>query len=195
MSLDLITLIIGAFFNLVVALLIIRGIYYPVTQNKNYVFSFVAFNTVIFFVLALLSNVELSIGIGFGLFAIFSILRYRTEEMPSREMTYLFTLIALPVMNSILIAMNEWPKVLFANFMVMAVLFILERSWGFRFLARHSVVYERIDLIVPTKRAEMIADLRQRTGLPVKQVEIGPIDFLRDVAQVTLLYDERDLVS
>jgi hypothetical protein len=195
MSLDLITLIIGAFFNLVVALLIIRGIYYPVTQNKNYVFSFVAFNTVIFFVLALLSNVELSIGIGFGLFAIFSILRYRTEEMPSREMTYLFTLIALPVMNSILIAMDEWPKVLFANFMVMAVLFILERSWGFRFLARHQVVYERIDLIVPSKRAEMIADLRQRTGLPVKQVEIGPIDFLRDVAQVTVLYDERDLKS
>jgi hypothetical protein len=195
MSTDLITLIIGAFFNLVVALLIVRGIYYPVTQNKNYVFSFLAFNTVIYFVLGLLNSVELSIGVGFGLFAIFSVLRYRTEEMPSREMTYLFTVIALPVMNSILISMNEWPKVLFANLMVVVVLFVLERGWGFRFLARHLVVYERIDLIVPAKRAEMIADLRQRTGLPVKQVEIGNIDLLRDVAQVTVFYDEKELNS
>lgn len=195
MTTDLLTLIIGAFFNLAVALLIVRGIYYPVTQNKNYVFSFIAFNTVIYFVLGLLNSVELSIGVGFGLFAIFSVLRYRTEEMPSREMTYLFTVIALPVMNSILISMNEWPKVLFANFMVVVVLFVLERGWGFRSLTRHLVVYERIDLIVPARRAEMIADLRQRTGLPVKHVEIGTIDLLRDVAQVSVFYDEKDLKS
>ena len=93
-------LLIGFAANLFVALIIVRFIYYPVKQNKNYVFTFLAFNTIIFFVMSLLTTIELSVGAGFGLFAIFSVLRYRTNPMPARDMTYLFILIGLPVINS-----------------------------------------------------------------------------------------------
>jgi Ca2+/Na+ antiporter len=91
---ELTNLILGAGLNLLVALLIVRFIYCPSTHNRSYVFTFPAFNTVIFFVLGLLTSVSLSVGVGFGLFAIFSVLRYRTEEIPIREMTYLFVIIA-----------------------------------------------------------------------------------------------------
>ena len=99
-----IELLIGFTVNFLIALFIVRFIYYPVKQNKNYVFTFIAFNTVIFFVMSLLSSIELSIGAGFGLFAIFSVLRYRTNPMPPRDMTYLFVLIGLPVINAGLLA-------------------------------------------------------------------------------------------
>ena len=104
MSNELLYFILGAGLNLLVALLVVRFVYYPATQDKTYVFTFLAFNTVIYFVLGLLTSANLSVGVGFGLFAIFSVLRYRTDEMPIREMTYLFILIALPVMNSVMIS-------------------------------------------------------------------------------------------
>ncbi len=88
-------------FNFVVALLIVRFIYYPSTHNKRYVFTFLAFNTIIYFVLSMMAKIEMGIGVGFGLFAIFSILRYRTDPIPIREMTYLFIIAALPLINSI----------------------------------------------------------------------------------------------
>lgn len=190
MTADLLTLAQGAALNLAVALLIVRGIYYPRTRNRNHVFAFLAFNTVIFFVLGLLTSVELSIGVGFGLFAIFSVLRYRTEETPIREMTYLFVLIALPVMNAVLMPTGALASLLFANGMVAAVLFVLERGWGFRYEASSRVVYERIELIQPERRAELLADLRQRTGLPVRRIDVGEINFLRDTAEITLYYDQ-----
>jgi multisubunit Na+/H+ antiporter MnhF subunit len=190
MSTELVNLALGAALNLAVALLIVRFIYYPTTQDKNFVFSFLAFNTVIYFVLGLLTSVELSIGVGFGLFAIFSVLRYRTDETPIREMTYLFVLIALPVMNSVLMPTGGFDKLLLANGAVLAVLFVLEREWGFHFEARKQLVYERIDLITPAKQEQLLADLRERTGLPVQRATIGRIDFLRDTAEVTVYYPQ-----
>ena len=170
MSTDLLTLAQGAALNLAVALLIVRGIYYPRTPNRNHIFAFLAFNTVIYFVLGLLTSVELSMGVGFGLFAIFSVLRYRTEETPIREMTYLFVLIALPVINAVLMPTGSLAPLLFANAMVVGVLFVLEQGWGFRFEGSSHVIYERIELIPPERRAELLADLRVRTGLPVTRV-------------------------
>ncbi|MFO7167604.1 MAG: DUF4956 domain-containing protein [Chloroflexota bacterium] len=190
MSTDLLTLAQGAALNLAVALVIVRGIYYPRTPNRNHIFAFLAFNTVIYFVLGLLTSVELSVGVGFGLFAIFSVLRYRTEETPIREMTYLFVLIALPVMNAVLIRTDSLPQLLFANGTVVAVLFVLEQGWGFRFQGTSRVIYERIELIQPERREELLADLRARTGLPVTRVEVGEINFLRDTAELTLFYDQ-----
>jgi Domain of unknown function (DUF4956) len=196
MSTDLLNLVMGAGLNLAVALVIVRFIYYPRTQDRNYVFSFLAFNTVIYFVLGLLTSVELSIGVGFGLFAIFSVLRYRTEETPIREMTYLFVLIALPVMNAVLMPSNaNLAQLLFANGAVVALLFVLERGWGFRFEASSRVIYERIELIRPERRAELLADLRARTGLPVRRVAVGRMDFLRDSAEITLYYDPAELTN
>ena len=189
MESDLQDYLIGAAFNIAVAIVIVRFIYYPWTQNRSYVFTFLAFNPTIFFVMGLLTSIELSVGVGFGLFAIFSVIRYRTEEMPIREMTYLFVIIALPVMNSILTTGDQMEKVLIANVTIVALLYILEREWGFTFELHKKVTYERIDLITPARREELLDDLRQRTGLEVHRAEVGRIDFLRDTAEVTMYYN------
>ncbi|MGW8370348.1 MAG: DUF4956 domain-containing protein, partial [Gammaproteobacteria bacterium] len=128
LSSDLTSYLLGAGLNLIVALLIVRFIYYPVTQDRQYVLTYVTFSTITYFVLGLLTSVDLSIGVGFGLFAIFSVLRYRTDEMPAREMTYLFVFIALAIMNSVLISNNDMAKMAASNLLVMAVLFVLEKG-------------------------------------------------------------------
>ena len=185
---DLTHFVLGAGLNLAVAVLIVRFIYYPVNQDKRYVFTFLAFNAIIYFVLSLLTSIELSVGVGFGLFAIFSVLRYRTEEVPIREMTYLFVVIALPVMNSALSANGDYAQVIIANGLMVALLYVLEREWGFRFEASQKITYDRIELIPPDQHALLLADLRARTGLPVERVEIGRIDFSRDTAEVRVFY-------
>lgn len=183
-------LFVGFAINLLVALVIVRFIYYPANQNKNYVFTYLAFNTIIYFVMSFLTSAELSLGVGFGLFAIFSVLRYRTSTMSTREMTYLFVVIALPVMNSVLMKGGDWIALLAVNAVVAAVLCVLEREWGFHYESSQSVRYDRIELITPDRRADLLADLRQRTGLPIKRVEIGRLNFLNDTAELRIFYDE-----
>jgi hypothetical protein len=178
----------GAALNLVIVLLIVRFIYYPVTQDKRYVLTFVTFSTITYFVLGLLTSVDLSIGVGFGLFAIFSVLRYRTDEMPPREMTYLFVSIALPIMNSVLMEDQAIVQLLASNAFVIVVLFVLERGWGFRFDESRSVIYDRIELIAPERRDELVADLKSRTGLAIKSVEVRRLDLLRDTAELRVTY-------
>ncbi len=187
--------ILGAAFNLVVALLIVRFIYYPVTQDKKYVFTFLAFNTIIYFVLGFLTSVDLSVGVGFGLFAIFSVLRYRTDEMSIREMTYLFIIIALAVMNSVLMSDSDFMKLLVANGAIILLLYVLEKEWGFHFEASKKITYEKIEFITPANWDHLLADLRQRTGLPVKRVEVGRLDFVRDTAEIKIYYDEPQAVA
>ena len=186
----LVSLFAGFAVNLLVALIIVRFIYYPANQNKNYVFTYLAFNTVIYFVMSFLTSAELSLGVGFGLFAIFSVLRYRTSTMSTREMTYLFVVIALPVMNSLVMRENEWAVLLAVNAVVVAVLFVLEREWGFHYESSQSIRYDRIDLIKLEQRALLLEDLRLRTGLPIKRVEIGRLNFLNDTAELRIFYDE-----
>lgn len=183
-------LLIGFIFNLAIAVFIVRFIYYPVKQSKNFVFTFIAFNTAVYFVMSVLTSVQLSVGVGFGLFGLFSLLRYRTSTMPAREMTYLFVVITLPVMNSILIGNEAWPALLLANGAVTGILFILERGWGFHYEASQRLAYERIELIKPEHYELMLDDLRDRTGLPVKRFEVERINFLRDTAEVKVYYDD-----
>jgi hypothetical protein len=183
-------LILGFLVNLVVAVLIIRFIYYPAKQNKNYVFTFLAFNTIIYFVMSTLATSTVGVGVGFGLFAIFSVLRYRTITMPTREMTYLFTVIGLPVVNSVLMQSNQWVTLLIANSAVVIVMFILEREWGFHYESTKTIRYERIDLVKPEQYPALLADLEQRTGLTIKRFEIGRFDFLQDSAELKIYYDE-----
>jgi hypothetical protein len=168
----------GAALNLLIALLIVRFIYYPATQERQYV------------VLGLLTSVDLSIGVGFGLFAIFSVLRYRADEMPAREMTYLFVFIALPIMNSVLVADREIVQLLFSNGLVIVVLFVLERGWGFGSGESKRIIYDRIELVQPARREELLADLRQRTGLNVTAVEVRRIDLLRDTAELQVTFSK-----
>ncbi len=190
MSTDLFYLLLGAGLNLLVAVLIVRFVYYPVTQDKIYVFTFLAFNTVIYFVMGLLTSAELSIGVGFGLFAIFSVLRYRTDEMPIREMTYLFIVIALPVMNSVLMSNTNITRLLIANGMIVALLYALEKEWGFHFSGSRIITYDRVDLITPANQGKLLADLRERTGLAVERVDVRKINFLNDTVDMTIYYDK-----
>lgn len=187
---DFSSLFLGFGVNLLVALVIVRFIYYPANPNKNYVFTYLAFDTIIFFVMSFLTSAELSLGVGFGLFAIFSVLRYRTSTMSTREMTYLFIVIALPVMNSVLMRSAEWGILLAVNAIVASVLFVLEHEWGFHYESSQSVRYDRIELIRPDQRGLLLEDLRQRTGLPIKRVEIGRLNFLNDTAELRVIYDE-----
>jgi len=187
---ELANFVLGAGFNLLVTLLIVRLIYYPLTHDKNYVFTFLAFNTSIYFVLGLLTNANLTMGVAFGLFAIFSILRYRTDTMPIREMTYLFIVIALPVMNSIMMSSSDFTRLLIANGAIVILLYVLEKEWGFHFEASKKVVYEKIELITPANRDRLLADLRERTGLAVRRAEVGRIDFMSNTAEVLIYYKE-----
>jgi len=175
--------------NLSIIFIIVRFIYYPRQHSKDYVFTFFAFNTIIFFVMGLLNDSEISLGAGFGLFAIFSILRYRTDAIPIREMTYLFIVTALPVINSVLLGTKAYPEFLVTNIAVIAVLYVLETGWGFNYETRRTIQYERIDLIRPDKWTELLADLEERTGLPIKRIEIGNFNFLRDSARITIYCD------
>lgn len=179
----------GFVLNLLSAFIIIRLVYYPRGRNNNYVFVFLAFNTVIYFIMGMFTSVELSIGTGFGLFALFSILRYRTETLPIREMTYLFVMAALPILNSVLFGLQQYNRMLVVNVLVILTLVVLDRAWGFRRgQLQMRVKYEKIELIRKDRKEEMITDLRQRTGLNVLDVEVVRINFLRDVADITITY-------
>ncbi len=180
----------GAALNLLIALFIARFIYYPATQERQYVLTFVTFSTITYFVLGLLTSVDLSIGVGFGLFAIFSVLRYRADEMPAREMTYLFVFIALPIMNSVLVPDRQFMQLALSNVLVIAVLFFLERGWGFGSEQSKRVIYDRIELVQPARREELLADLRQRTGLNVPAVDVRRIELVRDTAELQVTYSE-----
>ena len=186
---DLPALILGSMLNLAVAVAIIRWIYYPATQEKAYVFTFLAFNSIIYFVLSLLTSVEMSVGAGFGLFAIFSILRYRTDPIPIREMTYLFVLVALPVINSLANPLSNLAALLFVNATMVVVLWLLEKGWGFRYCESKKLTYDRIELIKPENREALLTDLRERTGLAITRVEVGNIDLLDDTATVYAYFD------
>ena len=190
---ELVSHLAGAGFNLAVAFLIVRLIYYPSTQDKQYVLTFISFSTITYFVLGLLTSVDLSIGVGFGLFAIFSILRYRTDTISAREMTYLFVLIAVAVMNSVLASDSDFTRMLVSNAIIITLLFVLENEWGFHFEASKSITYDNLDLVVPNRRERLIDDLRERTGLPIRHVNVGRMDFVRDTAEIVVFYDDRDL--
>ncbi|MDD1697514.1 MAG: DUF4956 domain-containing protein [Methanoregula sp.] len=139
--------------------------------------------------MGLFTSIELSIGTGFGLFALFSILRYRTETVPIREMTYLFVMAALPILNSVLWGTSQYGKVLIVDLLVIMTIWILDREWGFnRSQSQMDITYEKIDLVKKEKKEEMLADLRERTGLLVHDFEVLNINFLRDSADIRITY-------
>jgi hypothetical protein len=182
----------GFAFNFLLAFIVVRLIYYPRGKSNNYVFTFLAFNTVIYFIMGLFTSIELSIGAGFGLFALFSILRYRTETVPIREMTYLFVMAAMPILNSVLWDSSEYDKLLVMDLLIVLVIWILDREWGFyRDQYQMDVAYEKIELIKKERKEEMLTDLRLRTGLFVKDYEVVSIDFLKDVAEIRITYSTR----
>lgn len=185
----------GVIFNFSVAFLIVRLLYYPSSQNKQYILTFLAFSTLSYFVLGLLANAGLGVGVGFGLFAIFSILRYRTDTIATREMTYLFVLIALAVINSILISHYELAKILICNTLMVGILLVLEKEWGFSFEEMREITYDKIELATQGRREQLLADLKERTGLPIHRIVIGRSDFIRDTVELQVFYKKHNLVK
>ncbi|MEY2830223.1 MAG: hypothetical protein RIQ33_2081 [Bacteroidota bacterium] len=181
-------------FNFIVTFILVRLIYYPVNKRKEYLFTYFLFNTLIFIMCYMLASSKQSIGFAFGLFAVFSILRYRTEVVPIKEMAYFFICITLGVMNALATKKISYAELVFANALILIMTFVLD-GWIWRNLTNENVKeieYERIDLITPEKREEMLLDLKTRTGLAVHRIEIIKIDFLRDVARIKAYYLSKD---
>ena len=177
--------------NTLVTWCIIHFLYYPKSKRRDYYFTFMLISVSIFFLIFLLGGVKLKIGFALGLFAIFGIIRYRTESMPVREMTYLFVLIAVSVINALSISLS-YVELIITN--LVFILFI-RFGEGNRWLSHVScklVLYDRVDLILPERREELLQDLRQRTGLATVKVEIGAIDFLRDTTKLKIYYNDEN---
>lgn len=175
------------FVNLVVCFIIVRYFYYPKSHRKDFAVTFVLFSTSVFLLLFFMKSVGIDVSIGLGLFMIFGIMRYRTEMVPIREMTYLFLTIATAVINGSNL-MVSYAELLVANLLILAVLAVLEGIVMRGRTATRLVCYERIELIRPERRAELIADLEERLGHKVNSVDIGNVDFLRDVAFIKVHY-------
>lgn len=175
------------FINLVVCFIIVRYFYYPKSHRNDFAVTFVLFSTSVFLLLFFMKSVGIDVSIGLGLFMIFGIMRYRTEMVPIREMTYLFLTIATAVINGSNL-MVSYAELLAANLLILAVLAVLEGIVMRGRTATRLVCYERIELIRPERRAELIADLEERLGHKVNSVDIGNVDFLRDVAFIKVHY-------
>ena len=175
-------------FNLLVSWFIVRFCYYTKSQRKDYVLTFMLFSSAMFLLIFLMENVSVQIGLTLGLFAIFGVMRYRTETVPVREMTYLFVIIATSVINGL--ALNiSYAELFAANGLVLGLLWLLEGRLLLRHTSAKLVIYEKIDLIVPERRAELLADLEARLGLKIEKIEVGHVDFLRDVAFIKVYYE------
>jgi hypothetical protein len=178
--------------NLVVILILIRWLYYSSTRRKDYLFTYILISSVVFLLCYLLESVSLQIGFALGLFAIFGIIRYRTNPMPIKEMTYLFLVIGISVINA-LTAGTSLAEIIFANLAIILIAIGLEKMWLLKHVSSKAIVYEKIDLIVPEKYDELIADLRERTGITdIKKVEIGAINFLKDTCRMIIYYEDKN---
>lgn len=176
--------------NMIVIVSLVRYLYYSTTQRKDYLFTYLLISTVVFLLCFLLENVKLELGFAMGLFAIFGIIRYRTQQIPIREMTYLFLVIGISVINALSGNKVSISEILFTNVALFTITYVLEKVYFLRHESVKAILYERIELIKPDRYEDMKKDLEERTGLTINRVEIGKIDFLRDAARVNIYYYE-----
>ena len=174
-------------FNLLICWIIIQFFYYKKSRRKDYYFTFMLFGVTIFLLLYLLESIPMQIGFALGLFAIFGMIRYRTETVQIREMTYLFVIIGLSVVNGLSTGV-PYVSVITANLLFVLVIWLLESNKFLKHTSHKIILYEKIDLIKPENQDKMLADLKDRTGLDIVKVEVGHIDFLRDVAYLKVYY-------
>jgi hypothetical protein len=174
--------------NMTFLTILIRYLYYPKTKRKDYLFTYYLIGTITFFLCFGLKKLDIDTGMGLGLFAIFGIIRYRTDAIEIKEMTYLFLIIGVSVVNSLASNNISIAEMAIINITVVLLTFGLENLWLVKHETRKTINYERIDLIVPEKYDIMKADIEKRTGIAINRFEIGKIDFLTDTAQVRIFY-------
>ena len=189
--------------NLVVCWILVHFFYYRKSKRRDYYFTFMVFSSAMLILLYIMGNVEVGVGLTLGLFAIFGVIRYRTETVPIREMTYLFVIIALAAVNGLaplyhIVDLSSTPHYVLSwgnvgimalvNLLVVLLVWILESESLVKHTTTKLVLYDRIELIVPERREELLADLEKRLGVKVDNVEIGHVDFLKDAAFIKVFY-------
>ena len=189
--------------NLLVCWILVHFFYYRKSRRRDYYFTFMVFSSAMLTLLYIMGNVEVGVGLTLGLFAIFGVIRYRTETVPIREMTYLFVIIALAAVNGLaplyhLVDVATAPHYVLSwgnvgvmalvNLLIVLLVWVLESESLVKHTTTKLVLYDRIELIVPERREELLADLEKRLGVKVDQVEIGHVDFLKDAAFIKVYY-------
>ncbi len=180
-------------FNMAVIMLLVRWLYYGNTKRKDYLFSYIIIGSVVFLLCFLLESVKLQLGFALGLFAIFGIIRYRTRQIPIKEMTYLFMVIGVSVINALTGNAVSYLEIAIANVIIVGITLGLEKVWLLKHETSKIIIYENIDLIKSENREKLILDLQERTGISkINKLEIGKINFLRDTASIRVYYYAKD---
>ena len=184
---SLLTLLVLFAFNLLICWIIVHFFYYRKSRRTDYYFTFILFSITVFLLMFLLNNVNLGMGFALGLFAIFSMIRYRTETVPIREMTYLFVIIGISVINGLAMT-HGYVNLLIINALFILLIWIFDGNKALKHQAAKIILYDKIELVKLGKEEALMADLKERTGLNIFKLEIGHIDFLRDVAYIKVYY-------
>jgi hypothetical protein len=192
---DILKLLVRFLINAFFLTLIVRGVYYKNSGSKDYIFTYCMLNVLVFFICFTLKKFDLGLGMALGLFAIFGILRYRTSTIPIREMTYLFIVIGIAVINALANKSMSYAEIAFTNGFIYGLAAFLERTQLLRHEMEEKVRYEKIELIKPENHAELITDLEFRTGLKISRIEMGQIDFLRDTVNIRIFYYPQEQVQ
>ena len=187
-SIDFRTLVIRYAMHLVSLILAVRVLYFESSKRKDYLFTYFLISTVVFLLCYMLANVDMGIGMALSLFAIFGIIRYRTGQIPIREMTYLFIVIGLAVINALANHEISFFELLLSNVAILLTAWLIEKAWSINHVSRKVVQYDRIENIRPEMYDELRSDLEARLGLSISKIEVGNVDFLRDTAIVVVYY-------
>ncbi len=186
-STSLLNLLLRFVFNVFICWIIVQCFYYKKSKRRDYYVTFMLFSSTMFLMIFLMENLSMQIGFTLGLFAIFGMIRYRTETVPIREMTYLFLIIGVSVINALSMAVS-YAELLVTNGLLLGITWILESQKFLKHTSTKVILYDKIELIKPEKHEELLADLKERTGINIEKYEVGHIDFLRDVAYIKVFY-------
>ena len=185
-----ISLLIRFLFNLSVAFIIIKLIYHRDRKGNDFVFTYFMFNSLIFFFAYILGNLDVNIAFGFGLFAVFAILRYRTNPIPIKEMTYLFIVITIGVINALSKNEAAYIEVLFANLVIVLLTYVLEKYWESNLLYSKTLVYNNLENIKPENKQLLLKDLMEKTGLEIINCKVGRVNFVDSRSNIKIYYKD-----
>lgn len=174
--------------NSISVIALIKFIYFFIHKKSSYLFTFFSFNLIIFVISFLFNRVEMSMGAAFGLFAVFSMLRYRTESLDITEMTYLFLSIAFGLLNAMIMA--NWYEILLIDILILGFVIVFESKWVANHENSKKIIYDRLDLLAKSDTADLLIDLSKRTGYTVIKVEVESMDLLKDVAMLVIYYKD-----
>ena len=183
---DYIKLVSRLLLNLGFAWIVIRGIHYRLYRNRDMAFTCLLFNVITFALCFLLRKVPIELGFALGLFAVFGILRYRTEPIRTRDLTYLFVVIGLAILNAVANKNISFAELVTINMVIVSLTWLMAYSPGSQREETHEVVYDNLELLKPGQREALFADLTERTGMEVTWVDVGDLNLLRDTARLTI---------